>query len=260
MVEYKRVVLKFGGSVIADINAIGRVANVIKNISEKYKVMAVVVSAMGKTTDNLDRLAHNIAPTPDKRELDALLATGEMQSAALLAMWLNAIGVSARSYNAWQRGIITDDNFGNARIECINSMLMSPYCGIPIVTGFQGITENGDITTLGREGSDISAVAIAHVSCADFCWFFKDGGGIYDKNPKNNFGAKMYDFMTYDEALGVIRAKQHYVLHPNCIEYGKKKYVPLFVSEFKSDFMPSEKAPLPLGTWIEKQKSCIPIR
>lgn len=244
MVEYKRVVLKFGGSVISDGNAIGRVANLIKNISEKYKIMAVVVSAMGKTTDGLDKLAHNIAPTPDKRELDALLATGEMQSAALLAMRLNAIGVPARSYNAWQCGIITDNNFGNAKIEHTNCEFVNPLYGVPVVTGFQGVTKHNDITTLGREGSDISAVTVTGVLCADFCWFFKDGGGIYNKSPKENLDAQLFKEISYTKMLELMRENKSHVLHKSSVELAQICRIPLFVSGLDNP---------KYGTWIKKR-------
>ena len=118
-IKYKSVVLKFGGSVISNLDAVGRVANVIKKLTDAYDIRAVVVSAMGKTTNNLDAMAQTLAVRPDVRELDALLATGEMQSAALVAMRLGAIGVPARSYNAVQFGIQTDDNFGAANIQQI---------------------------------------------------------------------------------------------------------------------------------------------
>ncbi|MBR6838838.1 MAG: hypothetical protein IKM94_04715 [Alphaproteobacteria bacterium] len=239
MVKYKSVVLKFGGSVIPDENGIYKVANVIKNLSSQYNVMAVVVSAMGKTTNNLDALAHRVAKKPNVRELDALLATGEMQSAALLAMRLNAIGVPARSYNAWQCGIQTDDNFGNAKINHLDLHNINTFYGLPIVTGFQGVTQHGDITTLGREGSDISAVAIAAALGADFCWFFKNGGGICEKYLNKD---KILQQISYTKMQQLMRdGRPGHVLHKRSIDMAQKYNVPLYVSGI-NDF--------DNGTWI----------
>lgn len=241
MVVYKNVVLKFGGSVVPDENAIGRVAGVVKKLSKQYEISAVVVSAMGKTTNNLDALAHRIANKPNLRDLDALLATGEMQSAALISMRLNSIGIPAVCYNAYQCGIKTDDNFGNAQIKNINVSNINQLYGIPIIAGFQGITEKGDITTLGREGSDISAVIVAAAMGADFCWFFKNGGGICDKNPVFCDGAKSFREISYTKMLDLIADGRGQVLHKHSVEYAKKIRKPLYVSGI-NDF--------DNGTWI----------
>ncbi|MBO4745862.1 MAG: hypothetical protein J5613_02210 [Alphaproteobacteria bacterium] len=232
MVEYKSVVLKFGGSVISDENAVYRVADLVKTLSEQYKIKAIVVSAMGKTTNYLDQLAHKVANKPDKRELDALLATGEMQSAALLSMRLNDIDVPAYSYNAQQFGILTDDNFGNATIQRILWTHVNTLKGIPVVAGFQGVDKFDNYTTLGREGSDISAVWVATVMTADFCWFFKDGGGIYDKNPNENPDARLFKELSYTKMLNIVHNKRGkgQVLHKRSIDYAKDFNKPLFVS------------------------------
>ncbi len=243
MVEYKRVVLKFGGSVIADEDSIIHVADLIKNVSREYKVMAVVVSAMGKTTDNLESRFKKLSKAKNSREEDALVATGEMQSAPLLAARLNEIGVEARSYNAWQFGIITDNNFCNAKIEKITMPYVNPLCGIPIISGFQGVTKYGDLTTLGREGSDITAVWVAAVMPAEFCWFFKDGGGIYDKNPKNP-DAKLFREISYTKMLELMRQNKSHVLHQRSVNLAKKYgQMPLFVSGIDD---------IHNGTWIKK--------
>ncbi len=240
-IKYKSVVLKFGGSVIPDINAVGHVANVIKKLSDTYDIRAVVVSAMGKTTNNLDAMAHGVATRPDTRELDALLATGEMQSAALLSMRLNAIGVPARSYNAWQCGIKTNDNFGNAIVQHMGMEYINALYGIPVVTGFQGVSEHGDITTLGREGSDISAVMVAVACSADFCWFFKNGGGICDKNPNKDAGAEMFQKISYTRMRELMTDGRGQVLHKRSVGVAKKYKMPLYVSGI-DDFNN--------GTWI----------
>lgn len=242
--EYKNVVLKFGGSVIPDEKGICQVADIVKNLSLKYNVMAVVVSAIGKTTNNLDALAHRVADNPNMRELDALLATGEMQSVALLSMRLNEIGIPAVGYNAYQCGIKTDNNFGDAKIEKINMLQVNPLYGIPIIAGFQGITDNRELTTLGREGSDISAVIIAAAMGADFCWFFKDGGGIYDKNPNTNSDAKLFNIVSYTKMLELLNEGRGQVLHARSVHLAQKYQMPLFVSGLDSD----------VGTWIVAKK------
>lgn len=238
-IKYKSVVLKFGGSVISDTAAVGRVANVIKKLTDAYDIRAVVVSAMGKATNNLDAMAQTVAARPDARELDALLATGEMQSAALVAMRLNAIGVPARGYNAMQFGIKTDDNFGAANVQQITMEYVNRLYGIPVVAGFQGVTKYGDITTLGREGSDISAVIVAAACSADFCWFFKNGGGICEKYPNKDKVLKCVSYTKMQELMCDGRRGQ--VLHKRSIDLAKKYQIPLYVSGI-DDFNN--------GTWI----------
>ena len=242
--EYKSCVLKFGGSVIPDVAGVYRVADVIKSLLLEYNVMAVVVSAMGKTTNNLDAMAHNVASKPNPREMDALLATGEMQTAALLSMRLNAIGIMARGYNAYQCGIKTDDNFGDAQIQHMGMELVNPLYGIPIIAGFQGVTEYGDITTLGREGSDISAVAVAIALGADFCWFFKDGGGICDKNPNKHPDAHVFKNVSYTKMLDLMVNGRGQVLHKRSVKFAQKYKMPLFVSGIDAG----------VGTWIVSKR------
>lgn len=227
-IKYNSVVLKFGGSVIPDENGIYKVANVIKNLSSQYNVMAVVVSAMGKTTNNLDALAHRVAKKPNVRELDALLATGETQSAALLSMKLNAMGVPAVSYNAVQCGIQTDNHFGNAQIQHMGMERVNLLYGMPIITGFQGVTKQGDITTLGREGSDISAVAIAAALGVDFCWLFKNGGGICETYPNKDKIFKQISYKKMRQLMSDGRGGQ--VLHKRSVDMAQKYNIPLYVS------------------------------
>jgi len=243
--QYKNVVLKFGGSVIPDEAGFARVANLVKDLSLKYNVMAVVVSAMGKTTNNLDVMAHRIANKPNPREMDALLATGEMQSAALLSMRLNAIGIPAMGYNAYQCGIKTDNNFGNAAIQHMGMERVNPLYGIPVIAGFQGVTQDGDMTTLGREGSDISAVMVAAAMGTDFCWFFKDGGGIYDKIPNKYSDANMFKEISYSKMLELLDSGRGQVLHKRSVQVAQKYQMPLFVSGIENP---------ELGTWIVAKK------
>ena len=236
MIEYKSVVLKCGGSVISDKDAICNVADVIKKLSKQYEIKAIVVSAMGKTTSELYDQARSIAGKMTKRELDTYLVTGEIQSAALLAMRLNAIGVPAHSYDAKSFGIITDDNFGNAKIKKITMQHVCLLNGIPVVAGFQGVTEHGDFTTLGPEGSDITAVWIATVMVADCCWLLKNGGGICDKNPKTNTDARMFSEISYTKMLEILhenRGKSQ-VLHKRSVQDARRFRKPLFVSSLEN--------------------------
>ena len=232
---YKNVVLKFGGSVLKDETGIIQAANLIANLNQDYDIYAVVVSAMGKTTNNLEKLANKVAGTPRPRELDALLVTGEMQSAALLSMALRCENIAAQSYNAQQFGIKASDNFGYATIESINPpvAIYGEYAPIPIVAGFQRITKNGDFVTLGREGSDITAVAVANRLKADFVWFFKNEGGICDKDPNENPDAKLLDKISYQQMLDLLAQGRHQVLHKRSIELAEQYNLPLFVSDIR---------------------------
>lgn len=221
------LVMKFGGTSVADIDKIKNVAQIIADSYAQKNKIAVVVSAMGKTTNALTALAHQITDKPNLRELDALLSTGESTSVALLALALNAIGVPAMSFNAWQRGIITDDKFGDAEIIHINH-LCAPYNIVPVITGFQGVTKNGDITTLGREGSDTSAVAIAAAIGADYCDIYTDVSGVYDSDPNVNKNAKKLDFITYEDMLKMANNGAK-VLHPRSVLTAQKYNIPIRV-------------------------------
>lgn len=244
------LVMKFGGTSVSNIRKIKNVANIIATQRAQNDSVAVVVSAMGKTTNGLTHLAHRITDKPNKRELDALLSTGENTSVALLAIALNAIGCPAQSFSAWQLGIKTDNNFGDAQITdagMINiqsSISLIMKCNIvPIITGFQGVTENGDITTLGREGSDTSAVAVAAAWGADFCDIYTDVSGVYDKDPNQFKDAKKFDFISYDDML-VMANNGAKVLHPRSVSTAQKYNVPIRV---RGTFTPND-----LGTLVAK--------
>jgi len=236
----ERFVLKAGGSVLSDIQAYDKVAHVVQNLylNPDYKLLGVVVSAMGKTTDKLEAMARDVCPDgvfrggrDAERETAALVATGEIQSAALLAKRLNGLGI-VQSYNAFQAQIYTDDNFCNAKIKSIGNVLPNAVSAgiLPIIAGFQGITKDGDFTILSREGSDITAIECALKLHADFCWFFKDGGRIYDKNPNKYTDAKALDFITYQEMLNIIDSRPNQVLHRECVKRAKEEEMPLRVS------------------------------
>ena len=232
----KIIVQKYGGSSVATPEKIKGVALKVKSKVLEGNKMAVVVSAMGKTTDALLKLAGEVASHLTPREIDMLLATGEQAASALLALALNDIGVRSVSRNAFQIGIVTSNNYSNARIVDMNlKRLEEDYktYDVIVITGFQGITEDGDLTTLGRGGSDTSAVAIAAKAGA-VCEIFSDVAGIYTADPNMIKGAKKLDAVTYDEMLelAALGAK---VLHSRAVELAKIYDVTLYCGATFSD-------------------------
>ena len=230
------VVQKYGGSSVADSEKIKKIAQKLKSRIQKEAKLVVVVSAMGKTTDKLLKLSREISDDPTPRELDMLLATGEQVSASLLAMALNEIEVQSISLNAFQAGIFTTPDFNAARIRNfdtgkINSLLKKNE--VIVVTGFQGITERGELTTLGRGGSDTSAVALAAALGAN-CEIYSDFPGIYTIDPRLYSKAKKLDCITYDEMLEMasLGAK---VLHGRSVEIAKKYSISLYCGATFSD-------------------------
>ena len=223
------VVQKYGGSSVATPERIKNVAQRIKKkVDEGYKVV-VVVSAMGKTTDNLIKLAKEISPRPDSRELDMLLATGEQVSAALLSMALKDFGVKAKSLNAFQVKIKTTPHHTSARIVDIDDSVIRDNLkdyDVLVVTGFQGVNEHGDLTTLGRGGSDTSAVALA-AKLRVPCEIYSDVDGIYTCDPRVHPRAKKLAYITYDEALE-LTALGAKVLHSRSVEIAKKYGIPIY--------------------------------
>lgn len=225
------IVKKFGGSSVADKE---RIYNVAKRCMEDYRKgndVVVVLSAMGKTTDSLLELAKSINPEPSKRELDMLLSTGEQTSAALMSMAMGAMGVPAISLNAFQVMMQTSSRYGNARFKKIDTQRIRHELDnrkIVIVTGFQGVNKYEDITTLGRGGSDTTAVALAAVLHADACEIYTDVEGVYTADPRIVPNAKKIPEITYDEMLelATLGAK---VLHNRSVEMAKKYGVQLVV-------------------------------
>lgn len=223
------VVQKYGGSSVATPERIKNVAQRVKRkVDEGYKVL-VVVSAMGKTTDNLIKLAREVSPKPDTRELDMLLATGEQVSAALLAMALKDLGVRAKSFNAFQVRIRTTEEHTAARIVDIDDGVIFENLkdhDVLVVTGFQGVNEKGDLTTLGRGGSDTTAVALA-AKLKVPCEIYSDVDGIYTCDPRIHPNAKKLKYITYDEALE-LTALGAKVLHSRSVEIAKKYNIPIY--------------------------------
>jgi aspartate kinase len=232
----KLVVQKYGGSSVADPEKINLIAEKIAGrISLGEKVIAVV-SAMGKTTDSLIRLAKHISSSPDSRELDMLLATGEQVTASLLSMALIEKGVKAKSLNAFQAGIKTTDNFQEAKIESFDTERIMNHLkkfNALVITGFQGITHKGDITTLGRGGSDTSAVALA-AALKIGCEIYSDVPGIFTIDPRLIPTAKKLKYVHYDEMLDMtsLGAK---ILHNRSVEIAKKFNIKIYCGSTFSD-------------------------
>jgi len=231
------IVQKYGGSSVADAEKIKNVARrVAKDAAGNH--MVVVVSAMGKTTDALVALASQVSPSPDPREMDMLLATGEQVTIALLAMALQALGLEARSFTGPQVGIRTDAAHTAARIRRIGAERVRAALDageIAVVAGFQGLGENDEITTLGRGGSDLTAVALAAALKADVCEIYTDVDGVYTADPNVVPDARKLARITYDEMLELasLGAK---VLQSRSVEFAKKYAVPVHVrSTFKPD-------------------------
>src|SRR5262244_1399908 len=232
------IVQKYGGSSVADPEKIKSVARRVAESAAQGHRMVVVVSAMGKTTDGLLDLAAAISPSPDPREMDMLLATGEQVTIGLLAMALQSLGHPARSFTGPQVGMVTDDAHTEARIRRITAeRIQSALAGgqIAVVAGFQGTTETGDITTLGRGGSDLTGVALAAALKADVCEIFTDVDGVYTADPNVVPEARKLARISYDEMLemAALGAK---VLQARSVEFAKKFSVPVHVrSTFKPD-------------------------
>ena len=230
------IVQKFGGTSVADTEKIKHVAEVVMAERSLGNDVVVVVSAMGHTTDHLVKLANEISETPPSRELDMLLSTGEGISIALLAMALETAGCRAVSMNAMQVGIITENIHSKARIVDIKTDKLQRHLQegkVVVVAGFQGVTEDGEITTLGRGGSDTSAVALAAALGAKRCDIYTDVEGVYTTDPRIVPNASRLEEVSYEEMLELARVGAN-VLHPRAVETAKQFNVPLRVrSSFK---------------------------
>ena len=225
------IVQKYGGTSVGDIERIKNVAQRVIRAKEAGNDVIVVVSAMAGETDKLITLAHELIPIPDGRELDVLISTGEQISVALVSMAIKAMGHEAKSYLGYQIPIQTDSAFGKARITYVKSdnILKDVKAGkIVIVAGFQGIDNEGNITTLGRGGSDTTAVAIAVALRADVCEIFTDVDGVYTTDPNICDKARKLRKISYDEMLEMasLGAK---VLQIRAVEFAKKYHVPIHV-------------------------------
>ena len=238
------IVQKYGGSSVADAESIKRVAKRIVETRKAGNEVVVAVSAMGDTTDELLDLAHEVTPLPDPRELDMLLTTGERISMALLAMAIKSMGIEARSYTGSQAGMITDARHGSARIVDVTPVRLREALdegAIAIVAGFQGFNRDSrDITTLGRGGSDTTAVALAAALGADVCEIYTDVDGVFTADPRVVPRAHKIDRITSEEMLELAAAGAK-VLYIRAVEYARRHGVVLHV---RSSFNNNE------GTWV----------
>ena len=240
------IVQKYGGSSVADAAGLKRVANRIVAAKRDGNQVVVVVSAMGDTTDELIDLAEQITPIPQGRELDMLLTAGERISMALLAMAINNLGHEALSFTGSQAGVITTSAHGRARIIDVTPGRIKEALdagSIAIVAGFQGISQDTkDVTTLGRGGSDTTAVALAAALDADVCEIYTDVDGVFSADPRVVPSARKLKTVTYDEMLE-LAASGAKVLHLRCVEYARRYNLPIHV---RSSFTTNE------GTWVVK--------
>nr|WP_239530015.1 aspartate kinase [Sporolactobacillus spathodeae] len=229
--------MKFGGTSVATVERLQKVADRIIRQKEQGDQVLVVVSAMGKTTDQLVAMAGEISEQPSKREMDVLLATGEQVTIALLSMVLIERGCPAISYTGWQAGVKTEAVHGSARILTIDTTAIRSQLKvgrIVIVAGFQGVTEAGTITTLGRGGSDTSAVALAAALGAKHCEIYTDVAGVFTSDPRYVKKARKLKEISYDEMLEMAYLGAG-VLHPRAVEYAKNSHLELVVRSSFSD-------------------------
>lgn len=238
------VVQKYGGSSVADAVSVKRVAQRIVATKKAGHDVVVVVSAMGDTTDDLIDLANQVSPLPPARELDMLLTAGERISMAVLAMAIGSLGHEARSFTGSQAGVITDAAHGRAKIIDVTPGRIQTALAegaIAIVAGFQGVSQTTkDITTLGRGGSDTTAVALAAALSADVCEIYSDVDGIYTADPRIVPNARQIPKISYEETLEMA-ANGAKILHLRCVEYARRNNIPIHVRSSFSD---------KTGTWV----------
>lgn len=238
-----RIVQKFGGSSVANLDRIMHVAHLVKREVDAGNEVAVVVSAMAGVTNQLVELVQKASPFYDLREHDVVVSSGEQVTAGLLSLVLQSMGVQARSWLAWQLPVLTDESHSKARIQLIRADLLKLELSnnkVAVLTGFQGITEDQRITTLGRGGSDTSAVALAAVLKADFCDIYTDVDGIYTADPNIVSKARKIDKITFEEMLE-FASQGAKVLQTNSVEMAMRHNVRVRVRSSFSD------AP---GTWV----------
>lgn len=238
------IVQKFGGSSVANTERILRVASIITDTYQAGNDVVVVLSAQGDTTDDLIEKAAEINPNASKREMDMLLANGEQISISLMAMAIEAMGFHAVSLTGWQAGVKTDSNYGGARILRVDAERVQMELDkkkIVLVAGFQGINKFDDVTTLGRGGSDTSAVALAVALKADLCQIYTDVDGVYTADPRIVPDARKLNEITYDEMLELASLGAQ-VLHNRSVEMAKRYQIDLeVISSFKRNPDPGTK-------------------
>lgn len=244
------IVQKYGGSSLKTVDHIDNVAKKVKSFIDEGHQVVMVVSAMGDFTDELVEKAEQLSKTPSAREMDALLATGELQSAALMAMRLEQLGVPAQSFSGQQAGIVTNYDHGKARIQQIDPVGLRRALAaglVPVVAGFQGITPTGHIATLGRGGSDLTAIALAGALKADRCEIYSDVAGVYTADPRIIPSAIPLNELSYDEMME-LASQGAQVLQTQAVEYAKGEQVTIYARSTFSD------AP---GTMISERHSVV---
>lgn len=232
-----RYVLKFGGSSLADPKKLYAAARKLAALHRAGNQVIGVLSAQGGATDALLARARQIDPDCGGRELDALLATGEQSSVCLCAMALRRLNIPAVSLSGWQAGLRTEPRFNDARVLGLRSDRIERELNagnVVLVAGFQGVTDGGDVTTLGRGGSDTTAVALAAFLHADHCKIYTDVDGVYSADPRAHPDAVKYDRISYDDMLTLARSGAK-VLHDRCVELGKQYQVPIEVLSAAAD-------------------------
>ncbi len=230
------LVMKFGGVSVSNAKNILKISDIIIEKSKQYKKLVVVVSAMGKTTNKLLKLALSINENPSKREQDMLISVGERITMSLLSMALQKKGKKSISFTGSQSGIITTSDHLDAKIIDVKPFRILKALkenNIVIVAGFQGVSKEKEITTLGRGGSDTTAVALAVALKAKVVEFYKDVDGIYEEDPKKNKNATFFKKLTYEKALQIIENNEKKILHPRCVKLASNNNISLNILNFK---------------------------
>ena len=238
-----KLVQKFGGTSVADVNRIRKAAQIVVDTANLGHEVLTVVSAMGDTTDSLLTLAKKVTPNPSARELDMLLTTGEQQSVALMAMAIQELGIQARAFTGGQAGIITENKHGSAKIQEIQSTALEASMSrgeIPVVAGFQGVSPNQELTTLGRGGSDTTAVAVATAISADRCDIYTDVNGVYTSDPRLVSRASKLENISYDEMFEMASTGAK-VINSRAVSLAKESQMPVRI---RSTFWPDDKGTL----------------
>lgn len=232
--ESKTLIMKFGGAAVKAPQNFSHIADLIIKRSAQFPRIAIVVSAMSGMTDQLIEMARAVHPSPPHREYDMLVSVGERISIALLAMALSAKGHEAVSFTGSQSGIITSGHHSEAKIVDVRPyrLLLELDKKFVIVAGFQGVSPEKEITTLGRGGSDTTAVALGIALSAEKIEFYKDVGGIYHQDPKIEKNSPIYPLLNYSDALSVVTRTGGKVLHPRAIQLAQKNNMPLQIRSF----------------------------
>jgi aspartate kinase len=255
----KTLVMKFGGASVASPESFARVSQIIACRLRQFSRIVVVVSAMGDTTNQLINLASKVHSHPPKRELDMLVSVGERISISLLAMSLMQKNIEAISFTGSQSGVITSDDHSEAKIINIKpARILSELekSKVVIVAGFQGVSQSGEITTLGRGGSDTSAVALAIALQAEKVEFYKDVKGVYSDDPKLNPSAELFSYLSYDSALEIMNQGAR-ILHSRAVLLAKKNTLPLHILSFH-DFTESCNVGTKIGVLSERSLEICP--